>query len=125
MMKVIRFVLGKIILFFDELFEPAGMVRSLQAQQQIESEIKGWQLYQLQACPFCVKVRRELKRLSVTIPTREIAKDPIAHSELMAGGKLDQVPCLMIPSAQGQAQWLYESSEIIELLRNRFGHQTS
>jgi glutaredoxin len=125
MMKVIRFVLGKIILFFDELFEPAGLVRTAEAQRQIESEIKAWQLYQLQACPFCVKVRRELKRLSLTIPTREIAKDAAAHSELMAGGKLDQVPCLMIPGANGQAQWLYESSEIIELLRNRFGAQIS
>lgn len=124
-MKVIRFVLGKVILLLDKMFEPRGIVRSTLAQQQVENEIKGWQLYQLQACPFCVKVRRELKRLSISIPTREIAMDPAAHAELMAGGKLDQVPCLMMPGASGKTEWLYESSEIVELLRKRFGVQIS
>ena len=120
MMKLIRFVLGKIILLWDATFVPKGLVRTPSAQKLIETETMDWQLYQLESCPFCVKVRRELKRLSVPIQTREIKTDQKAHAELMAGGKQDQVPCLMIPGQGGQALWLYESSDIISFLQKRF-----
>jgi glutaredoxin len=120
MMTLIRFILGKIILTLDALFTPKGLERSVSLQNQINQETKDWRLYQLNACPFCVKVRRELKRLSISIPTQEIKQSPEAHAELMAGGKIDQVPCLMIPGPDGKTQWMYESSEIISFLQKQF-----
>jgi phage pi2 protein 07 len=49
-----------------------------------------------------------------------LRKSEEAYEELMQGGKIDQYPCLMIPNAQGEKKWMYESSEIIEFLKNRF-----
>jgi glutaredoxin len=87
---------------------------------KIEQETKDWRLYQLVACPFCVKVRRELVRLGLDLRVFDI-KDPKFHAELMAGGKIDQVPCLMIPSSTGgEVKWIYESDEIISFLQTRF-----
>jgi glutaredoxin len=119
-MKLIRVVLGAIILFFDRIFTPRGLQRLAPAQAKVEEATRGFVLYQLAACPFCVKVRREMKRLSVTFPLKEIAQDPAAHAELMAGGKLDQVPCLRMTQADGSFTWLYESSAIVEFLQNKF-----
>jgi glutaredoxin len=120
-MKIIRFVLGKIILFFDAAFTPKGMSRPAIEQAGVDSAARSLTLYQLQACPFCVKVRREMKRLSLSIPLRDVGTDPSAQAELMQGGKIDQVPCLKIPEADGRITWLYESSEINAYLQKRFG----
>ena len=120
MMTLIRFVLGKIILTLDALFRPKGLVRAQALQLKIDEETKNWRLYQLEACPFCVKVRREMARLSVQIPIKDVKKSPDAFRELMEGGKEDQVPCLVIPGTSGKEEWLYESSEIVSFLRTKF-----
>lgn len=120
-MKIIRLVLGKIILFFDSVFTPKGVTRAPETQATIDSAARSLTLYQLQACPFCVKVRREMKRLSIDIPIRDVGTDPAAQAELMQGGKIDQVPCLKIPEADGRVTWLYESSDINAYLQKRFG----
>jgi glutaredoxin len=118
-MKAIRFVLGKIILFLDFVFAPKGMIRPPDLQARVDAETKDLTLYQLLTCPFCVKVRRELKRLSVTPETKDI-QNPEVHAELMAGGKIDQVPCLKIKNKDGSVRFLYESKAINEYLINRF-----
>jgi glutaredoxin len=116
-MKLIRFVLGKIILFFDAVFTPALLVhRSPADQARVDAETQTWTLYHLMTCPFCVKVRREMKRLGVTIPLKDVGQDPQAFQELMNGGKEDQVPCLKMGDT-----WMYESSEINAFLQQRFG----
>jgi hypothetical protein len=117
MMKLIRFVLGKIILFLDFAFSPKPEVaRTDEAQQAIDTKTAGWTLYHLEACPFCVKVRRQMKRRMVCVPMKDIGKDSVAWDELMAGGKLDQVPCLRYIDSTGNVQWMYESSDINEFL---------
>jgi len=116
-MKIIRFVLGKIILFLDFVFSPKVEVnRIAEAQKALDSKTAGWTLYHLEACPFCVKVRRQMKRLAISMTMKDIGKDSAAWNELMAGGKLDQVPCLRYADSNGQIQWLYESSDINEFL---------
>ena len=119
-MKLIRLVLGKIILFFDAAFVPESEKRSPEAQAKVDAEAKSLVLYQLNACPFCVKVRRGMKRLGVTIELKDIGTDAKAHAELMAGGKLDQAPCLRITDSSGAVSWLYESSDILAHLEKRF-----
>lgn len=119
-MTLIRFVLGKVILFFDFIFSPKALVRSRELQAQVDLDSKNLTLYQLLACPFCVKVRRQMKRLAISTEIKDIKRDPKAHAELMAGGKLDQVPCLQIRNANGSIQYLYESDAINEYLVSRF-----
>jgi hypothetical protein len=43
---------------------------------------------------------------------KEINADPLFQEELMAGGKIDQVPCLRYRDSMGAEKWMYESSDI-------------
>jgi glutaredoxin len=113
MMTLIRKILGFLILTLDRLFVPALQVHRDPAEQAaLDQQLSRWTLYHLEACPFCVKVRRQMKRLGLTIPLKEINADPCHHEELMKGGKLDQVPCLRYLDSAGAERWLYESSDI-------------
>lgn len=119
-MAIIRFLLGRLILFFDWAFPPRGVKRDLTQQAQIDLQTNNLTLYQYAACPFCVKVRRAMKRQALKIDTRDVKRVLDAREELLAGGGLLKVPCLRIDNDAGQTQWLYESSDIINYLSERF-----
>ena len=119
-MRVIRLVLGKLILFFNWLFTPSGVKRNPTLQASIDEQTRQLTLYQYEACPFCVKVRRQMKRQSLNIETRDVKRSEAAKEQLLAGGGLLKVPCLRIEDDQGQPQWMYESSDIINYLEGRF-----
>jgi glutaredoxin len=113
MMTLIRKVLGFIILTLDRIFTPAPEVSRTPAEQAaLDQKTGAWTLYHLEACPFCVKVRRQMKRRAVNIPMKEINEAPSSHQELMAGGKIDQVPCLRYRDDAGVEHWMYESDDI-------------
>ncbi|MBC7396041.1 MAG: glutathione S-transferase N-terminal domain-containing protein [Bdellovibrionales bacterium] len=118
-MKPIRFVLGNIILFLDFIFSPTGIKRLDEHQDRVDAETASLCVYELEMCPFCVKVRRAIKRLSLKIELKDVL-EPKNQTELMAGGKKDQVPCLRITQADGSVQWMYESSAIIAHLEQHF-----
>lgn len=119
-MFVVRWLLGRVILLVDWLSSPRGVKREPGEQAALNRETAALALYQFKACPFCVKVRRAMKRHSLQIETRD-AKNNVDYREelLQQGGKV-KVPCLKIQDAQGQTQWLYESSDIIAYLEQRF-----
>jgi len=119
-MALIRFVLGKLILFFNWLFAPRSVVRAPEAQTAIDAQTAGLVLYQYEACPFCVKVRRSLKRHALTIETRDVKRNHDARGELLAGGGELQVPCLRIGDGDRGYRWMYESADIIRYLEGRF-----
>ena len=119
-MRIIRLILGKLILFFNWLFTPRGIQRDPALQAGIDSQTASLKLYQYEACPFCVKVRRAMKRHALKIETRDVKRSDSAREELLAGGGNLKVPCLRIDEVDGQARWLYESSEIINYLDARF-----
>lgn len=119
-MRLIRLILGKLILFFDFAFPPKGIVRDPAAQAAIDAQTGDLVLYQYKACPFCVKVRRAMKRQGLTIETRDVKRSDSAREELLNGGGDLQVPCLLVPAAEGSTQWIYESDAIIGYLENRF-----
>lgn len=119
-MAIIRLVLGKLILLFNWLFTPSGIKRDPALQASIDQQTADLRLYQYEACPFCVKVRRAMKRSSLTIETRDVKRSDTAKAELLAGGGQLKVPCLQIKDGDGQVQWMYESGEIIEYLESRF-----
>lgn len=119
-MKLIRIVLGKIILTLDRIFSPEAIRRSPEDQAKVDESVKSLTLYHLLACPFCVKVRRKMKALALHFPVLDIGKNEAAYQEMMAGGKEDQVPCLKIVADDGSVQWMYESDEINAYLEKRF-----
>ena len=119
-MAIIRLILGKLILLFNWLFTPRGIKRDREVQASIDAQTADLALYQYQACPFCVKVRRAMKRQSLKIETRDVKRSHSAREELLAGGGDLKVPCLRIEDDQGQTEWMYESGEIIEYLQNRY-----
>jgi len=118
--KVIRWLLGRLILLFDALFAPQPMVRPSEVQQGIDVQTARLKLYQYQACPFCVKTRRAIRRLGLKIETRDALHDPTYRDELITQGGKQQVPCLQITEDDGSVKWLYESSDIIAYLQSRF-----
>ena len=116
-MNIIRAILGKIILFYDATFTPKPLVERKPAEQAaLNEKTKNWTIYQLETCPFCVKVRRQMKRLQIRIPFKDVGSSPEAQKELMEGGKQDMVPCLRYVDANGAVRWMYESSDINQFL---------
>ncbi len=120
LLKLVREGLGRTIAFVDQLTRPTPLVRSPEAQQAVEQAISGMSLYQYFACPFCIKTRRALHRLSLPLELRDAQKDPTHRSTLAREGGRIQVPCLRLDSAAG-TEWVYESNEIIRYLEQRFG----
>ena len=119
-MTIIRFFLGKLILLFNWIFSPRAAKRDPELQAAVDQQTKALHLYQYEACPFCVKVRRAMKRQSLKIETRDVKRSHSARDELLAGGGDLKVPCLRIEDDQGQTEWMYESSDIISYLEHRF-----
>ena len=117
-MLVIRWVLGRIILLLNWVFTPKGIKRSAEDQQAIDEQTATMALYQYEACPFCVKVRRSMKRNTLKIETRDAKRNQTFKIELLEkGGKL-KVPCLKIQE-NGEERWMYESSDIIAFLEQK------
>jgi len=119
-MVVIRSVLGQLILLLNFLFSPRGIKRSAEHQAIVDAETAQLTLYQYLACPFCVKVRRSMKRHSLNIETRDATRHDLFREELVEGGGKLKVPCLRIEEEGGHVRWMYESSDIISYLEQSF-----
>lgn len=115
-MAIIRFILGRIILFFDFVFSPKKPKLSAERKAELTRKTANFSLYQLPACPFCVKVRREMKRQGIDIELRNINKDDALRNELIEQGGKRTVPCLRIAEPGQEVKWMYESNDIISYL---------
>jgi glutaredoxin len=118
--KTAQYIIGPIILLWDKLNPPRSMVRSPEEQQQVDASSNNLVLYQFKMCPFCVKARRAIKRLSLKIETRDALREESSREELLTGGGKIKVPCLRIADDAGNTTWMYESSDIIAYLQERF-----
>jgi glutaredoxin len=118
--KLVRIVMHPLMLLWEFLTTPKGVVRAEAVQQQIDAECRQLVLYQFKTCPFCIKVRKEMARLSLPIAVRDAQKNQLNRAELLQGGGQVKVPCLQIADGKGNVQWLYESGEIIRYLQQRF-----
>lgn len=118
--KLIRWLLGRLILLVDWLTSPRGVQRSPESQRAVDAQSTQLVLYQYAACPFCVKVRRAMKRQSLRIQTLDAKRDDKARQELLDGGGELKVPCLRITDEQRNVRWMYESSDIVRYLEQRF-----
>lgn len=115
-MKLIRNILGKAILFFDSTFSPTPVKRSAEAQAKMDQKTAHLSLYQFHMCPFCVKVRRTIKRLNLNIELRDAKDNAQFAEELLTQGGKRQVPCLRIENSDGTVNWMYESDAINQYL---------
>ena len=118
--KTAQYIIGPMLLLWDKLFPPRGMVRTPEKQQQVDASSNDLVLYQFKMCPFCIKARRAIKRLSLKIETRDALREESSRAELLAGGGQIKVPCLKIADDKGNTTWMYESSDIITYLQERF-----
>jgi len=118
-MKIVRWLVGRLILLLDSVFSPRAVTRSGEEQAQLDQRTKAFALYQFEACPFCVKVRRHLKAMNVKVELRDATREPYRSELVREGGKL-QAPCLKIEEG-GASRWLYESSDIISFLDQSLG----
>ena len=116
--SLIRWPLGKLVLLVDWLTAPKRPQREAAQQAAVDAATDGLALYQFQACPFCVKTRRAMRRLGVDIELRDAKGDPRWREQLLREGGQLQVPCLFIPG-EGDSRWLYESDDIIAFLDQR------
>lgn len=118
--RTLRLVLKPFMLLWARLGMPKGVVRSPAAQQQVDLECGRMVLYHFKTCPFCIKVRHEMGRLSLPITLRDAQHDAEHRDALLRGGGKVQTPCLRITGDDGQPQWMYESGDIIRYLQRRF-----
>ena len=118
--RFLRLVLTPVILLMEKLTTPKALSRSAEDQAAVDSGCKDLALYQFQACPFCVKVRKEIARLGLNIELRDARSDQGHRAELENGGGRIKVPCLRVTHSDGKQEWLYESGEINLWLRERF-----
>jgi len=118
--RSLRVIIGPFILLGEFVTTPKGVVRQPEEQRRVDQQCQGLILYQFRTCPFCVKVRREIHRLSLNIELRDAQKDQQHRAALLQGGGQIKVPCLKITDEQGNSQWMYESSDIIRYLHERF-----
>lgn len=116
-MSLIRWPIGRLILLVNFVFSPTSPKRSSTEQAKVDDKTQNISLYQLPSCPFCVKVRRTMKREGLNIELRNINQKNDYLEELIREGGKRTVPCLRIEKANGQVQWLYESSDVIAHLQ--------
>lgn len=118
--RTLRLILMPFMLLWSCLATPKGVVRPPEIQEKINHDCQKLALYHFKTCPFCIKVRHEMARLSLPIALRDAQHDNKHRDELMLGGGKIQTPCLQITDQTGKVQWLYESKEIISYLQKRF-----
>jgi glutaredoxin len=118
--KTLRVILGPFMLLGEFVTRPKAMVRPAATQAEVEQQCSSIVLYQYKTCPFCIKVRQEMRRLALNVQQLDAQQPGANRDDLVRGGGKAKVPCLKITDPAGKTQWLYESGEIIKYLRNRF-----
>ncbi len=118
--KTLRVILGPVMLLGERLTRPTGLVRPPALQAQVDQQCASLALYQYKTCPFSIKVRQEMRRLSLPIEHRDAQHDVKNREELVRLGGQAKVPCLRITDQAGNSEWMLESDAIIDYLRGRF-----
>ncbi|CAN5690167.1 glutathione S-transferase N-terminal domain-containing protein [soil metagenome] len=118
--RLLRMLLGPVMLLKERLTRPQGVLRLPAEQARVDAACQNLALYQFATCPFCIKVRQEMRRLSLPIALRDTQKSSEHRDTLLAQGHSPKVPCLRISNADGSVKWLYESGDIVRYLQQQF-----
>jgi glutaredoxin len=119
-MKLIRWFVGRLILFTNRITLPTPILRKKIDQDKVDKQTKRLTIYQFEACPFCVKVRRFIRKNSLKINLKDAKNNKTYKFELVNEGGKHKVPCLRIEKTNTSTEWLYESTEIIKFLNKEF-----
>ncbi|MGB2079307.1 MAG: glutaredoxin family protein [Vibrio sp.] len=81
-----------------------------------------YSLYHKQTCPYCLKVRAVIDELGIQdqIPLVDVYANPADYDFLVEQAGRRMIPCLRIQQDGQSDQWMYESSDIIDYLRQQF-----
>lgn len=96
------------------------VVRSAEEQASVDAQTAKLNLYHYDSCPYCRRVRNHIDQLSLNIEYKNIQLEPQNRADLIAGGGRPTVPSLRIEGVDGSVQWMYESSDIMAYLSQRF-----
>jgi glutaredoxin len=118
--KTLRLVLGPVMLLKERITQPKGVQRDAVDQAAVDLQCQSLALYQFNTCPFCIKVRQEMRRLSLPIEKRDAQHNAAHREELLQSSGATKVPCLKITDTNGQVRWLQDSNAIVAHLRDRF-----
>jgi glutaredoxin len=118
--QTLRLVLGPVMLLKERLTQPKGIQRDASAQAAVDLQCQNLALYQFNTCPFCIKVRQEMRRLSLPIDKRDAQHNAANRDELLQGSGATKVPCLRISEPNGHVRWLQDSNAIVAYLRDSF-----
>jgi glutaredoxin len=118
--KTLRLVLGPVLLLKERLTQPQGLQRDAAAQAAVDLQCQNLVLYQFNTCPFCIKVRQEMRALALPIDKRDAQHNSANRDELVQGSGASKVPCLKITDSNGQTRWLQDSNAIVAYLHERF-----
>ena len=118
--RTLRVVLGPFMLLKERMTRPTGVQRAPEAQAVVDQQCQSLALYQFSTCPFCIKVRQEMHRLSLPIEKRDAQHNTANREQLLQGSGATKVPCLQITEANGKIRWLQDSVAIVAYLQARF-----
>ena len=118
--RIIRWPLGQLVIFADWITRPSPPEISAERRAELDAQTVNMKMYQFGQCPFCVRTRRNIRRLGLDIELRDARNDPRWNRELIDGGGRYQVPCLRLLNADGSSEWIYGSKTIIQYLHQRF-----
>lgn len=118
--RLLRAILGPVLLLKESMTRPQGVVRAAADQARVDADCQNLALYQFTTCPFCIKVRQEMRRLSLNIALLDAQNSAEHRQTLLAQGGSPKVPCLKISNGDGSVKWLYESKDIIAYLHKQF-----
>ena len=87
--KGLRNGLGQLIIFADWLTRPKPLQRTAEQQAEVDAATAHLALYQFNACPFCVKVRRAIHAFNLKIELRDAKNNQQFRQELeQQGGRI-------------------------------------
>jgi glutaredoxin len=120
--KTLRIVIGPVMLLWEFVTRPKGLVRPPALQAGVDQQCRSIIFYEYRTCPFCIKVRQEMRRLSLKIERRDAQKKGQNREDLARGCGQTKVPCLKITDQLGHTEWMTDSGAIVTYLRGRFAN---
>lgn len=78
------------------------------------------ELYQLETCPFCAKVRSKLDELDLDYTTVNVTPPDRPEVAEVTGGET-MVPVIKDPNTE-QFDWMNESGDIVDYLEETYGN---
>jgi len=120
-MKSVRWIVGRILLILNWVTFPSKGKRSEDELKKITDELSAYTLYEFKSCPFCIRVRRKLQKLNLSVNIKDAKVEGPDREDLLKGGGRVKVPCLRIKQGDtGLDQWMYESKTIMAFLEEKF-----